>query len=68
MFIGYHLISLSHTKEHVDFTLEVYDEVLAELKSIMDAGKLVKDALIGSVIVPVFKNVGDRSSYNEDKD
>ncbi|MEZ5003495.1 MAG: aminotransferase class III-fold pyridoxal phosphate-dependent enzyme [Chitinophagales bacterium] len=68
LFIGYHLISLSHTKEHVDFTLEVYDEVLAELKSIMDAGKLVKDALIGSVIVPVFKNVGDRSSYNEDKD
>ncbi len=68
LFIGYHLISLSHTKEHVDFTLNVYEEVLKELKEVWAQGKTVKEALIGEVIVPVFKNVGDRSSYNEDED
>ena len=66
LFIGYHLISLAHHKEHVDFTLNVYDEVLTELKSILENGGNVKDALIGEVITPVFKNVGDRSSYNKD--
>lgn len=65
LFIGYHLISLAHTKEHVDFTLDVYDEILGELKRHLTQGMVIKDLLIGSVITPVFKNVGDRSSYKD---
>jgi glutamate-1-semialdehyde 2,1-aminomutase/spore coat polysaccharide biosynthesis protein SpsF len=68
LFIGYHLVSLAHQKEHIDFTLNVYDEVLTELSTILANGGNVKAALIGEVITPVFKNVGDRSSYNKDDD
>lgn len=66
LFIGYHLVSLSHSKEHIDFTLDAYDEILGQLKPILDRGEAIRDHLVGEVIVPVFKNVGDRSSYNED--
>jgi glutamate-1-semialdehyde aminotransferase len=65
LFIGYHLISLSHTKEHVDFTLDVYDELMGELKGHLEQGNVIRDLLVGSVITPVFKNVGDRSSYKD---
>ncbi len=67
LFIGYHLISLSHSKEHVDFTLQAYDEILENLKQLHQEGTPIKDVLIGEVITPVFKNVGDRSSYNDDE-
>ncbi len=67
LFIGYHLVSLSHQKEHIDFTLDAYDEILGQLKPILDGGESIADHLTGEVIVPVFKNVGDRSSYNEDE-
>ena len=67
LFIGYHLISLSHTKQHVDFTLKAYDEILTNLKKILNEGGDVRSHLKGSVITPVFKNVGDRSSYNDDE-
>lgn len=67
LFIGYHLISLAHKKEHIDFTLEVYDEIMQNLKENLDKGIAVKDLLFGEVIVDVFKNVGDRSSYGKAK-
>ena len=65
LFIGYHLISLAHTKAHLDFTLDAYDEILKNLKAVLDAGTPVRETLTGSVITPVFKNVGDRSSYKD---
>lgn len=67
LFIGYHLVSLAHSKEHIDFTLNVYDEVLTELKEIWASGRTVREACIGEIITPVFKNVGDRSSYNDEE-
>jgi glutamate-1-semialdehyde 2,1-aminomutase/spore coat polysaccharide biosynthesis protein SpsF len=60
LFIGYHLLSWSHKKEHVDFTLEVYDQVMGLLRKVLNDGRL-KDALEGGVVTQVFRNVGDRS-------
>lgn len=65
LFIGYHLISLAHTKEHIDFTLDVYDEILGDLKQLLEHETPLRSVLTGSVITPVFKNVGDRSSYKD---
>jgi len=65
LFIGYHLVSLSHTREHVDFTLDAYDEIMALTAAILARGEAVREHLVGSVITPVFKDVGDRSSYDE---
>ncbi|MCB0521404.1 MAG: aminotransferase class III-fold pyridoxal phosphate-dependent enzyme [Lewinellaceae bacterium] len=65
LFIGYHLISLAHTKEHVDFTLDVYDEIMGNLTVHLSQGKNIRELLAGTVITPVFKNVGDRSSYKD---
>lgn len=61
LFIGYHLVSFAHKKEHIDFTLEVYDEVMALFKKALEENKL-KESLKGSVVTQIFKNVGDRSS------
>lgn len=64
LFIGYHEVSYSHKKEHIDFTLEVYDEVMDLLKNVLKKNKL-KSSLKGSVVTQIFKNVGDRSSGAE---
>lgn len=68
LFIGYHLVSFAHTKEYIDFTLNVYDEILTNLKEIIASGDKVIDHCYGTPVVDVFKNVGDRSSYGDDKD
>lgn len=65
LFIGYHLVSFAHKKEHIDFTLEVYDKVMALLKKVLEENKL-KQSLKGSVVTQIFKNVGDRSSGIKD--
>lgn len=61
LFIGYHLISFAHKKKHIDFTLKVYDQVMAGLKKVLRENKL-KGSLNGSIVTQIFKNVGDRSS------
>ena len=61
MFIGYHLISFSHKREHIDFTLSVYDEVMGIIKSAID-DNCVRGKLIGDTVTQIFKNVGDRSA------
>lgn len=60
LFIGYHLVSFAHKKEHIDFTLEVYDQVMAEFKKVISSNKL-KESLKGELVTQIFKNVGDRS-------
>lgn len=59
--IGYHLPSFAHKKEHIDFTLGVYDEILPEFKRRMKHGT-IREALKGPVVTQIFKNVGDRSA------
>jgi len=61
LFIGYHLPSYAHKKEHIDFTIQIYDEVMGLLKQAIQKGNL-KKLLRGKVITQIFKNVGDRSS------
>ena len=61
LFIGYHLISFSHKREHIDFTLSVYDEVMGIIKSAID-DNCVRGKLIGDTVTQIFKNVGDRSA------
>lgn len=68
LFIGYHLVSLSHKKEHIDFTLQAYDEIMKNLKHALENGTKIADLLIGETIQDVFKNVGDRSSYGKNKE
>jgi len=60
LFIGYHLISFSHTRKDIDFTLRAYDEVFEILfKALND--KNLMSCLEGKVVTQIFKNVGDRS-------
>jgi glutamate-1-semialdehyde-2,1-aminomutase len=61
LFIGYHLPSFSHKKKDIDFTLNVYDEVMNSFKKVMETGNLRK-SLKGKVVTQIFKNVGDRST------
>lgn len=61
LFIGYHLCSFAHTKADIDFTLEVYDDVMKSFKKVMVNGKL-NESLRGPVLTQIFKNVGDRSA------
>jgi len=60
LFIGYHEVSYSHTKEHIDFTLEAYDEIMGILKDAINNNN-VKSLLKGAIVTQIFKNVGDRS-------
>lgn len=64
LFIGYHLVSLAHTKKHIDYTLDVYDEVMRLAKENISNRTLV-DALEGTVVTQIWKNVGDRSIEND---
>lgn len=66
LFVGYHLASLAHTKEDIDLTLQVYDEVMASFRKAMHNNQL-RHSLRGSVVTQIFKNVGDRSSGLEVK-
>jgi len=61
LFIGYHLISYAHKKEHIDFTLEKYNDVMMSLDKLIEKNEL-KESLEGTVVTQVFKNVGDRSA------
>jgi glutamate-1-semialdehyde 2,1-aminomutase len=61
LFIGYHLVSYSHKREHIDFTLGVYDEVMITIKKAIDSNKVI-ESLIGEQVTQIFKNVGDRSA------
>jgi len=61
LFIGYHLCSYAHKQEHIDFTLQVYAEIIPKFKELMEQ-KTLKQALTGTVLTQIFKNVGDRSS------
>ena len=60
LFIGYHLPSYAHKKEHIDYTLKVYDEVMGLFKKAMTNNSL-RRLLTGEVVTQIFKNVGDRS-------
>jgi glutamate-1-semialdehyde 2,1-aminomutase len=60
LFIGYHLVSYSHKRDHINFTLGVYDEVFKVVKTAIENKNLI-EKLEGSVVTQIFKNVGDRS-------
>jgi len=60
LFIGYHLVSYSHKREHIEFTLQVYDEVFSLVRSAIKNNNLV-ELIEGTVVTQIFKNVGDRS-------
>jgi len=66
LFIGYHLPSFAHQKEDIDFTLEVYDQVMISFKEAMAQNRL-KESLRGPVLTQIFKNVGDRSAGIDNK-
>ncbi len=61
LFIGYHLVSFAHKREHIEFTLDVYDEVMRFIKKSIDNRNL-SQMIEGEVVTQIFKNVGDRSS------
>lgn len=61
LFVGYHLPSYSHSDSHIDYTVGVYDEVLGNLKKVLE-NKTLKSSLKGEVVTQIFKNVGDRSA------
>lgn len=65
LFIGYHLISYAHKKRHIDFTLDVYGQVMSLLKRNIDKN-ILKESLRGIAVTQIFKNVGDRSIGIED--
>lgn len=62
LFIGYHLISFAHKKEHINFTLDVYDQVMSSLKDALNKNRL-RQSLNGAIVTQIFKNVGDRSNH-----
>lgn len=66
LFIGYHLPSFAHKKEDIDFTLEVYGQVMDLFKQKM-ANKTLRQSLRGPVLTQIFKNVGDRSAGLDQK-
>jgi len=53
---GFHNISFSHTKEQIDYTLDVYKEVLKMLKDAVNKN-IVKELLLGEPVKPVFRKV-----------
>ncbi|MEO5373703.1 MAG: aminotransferase class III-fold pyridoxal phosphate-dependent enzyme [Alphaproteobacteria bacterium] len=59
LFGGYHSMSFSHTADIVDRTLEVYDDTMKVLRSIIDQNKPITDFLEGPVVQPVFRKVND---------
>jgi glutamate-1-semialdehyde aminotransferase/spore coat polysaccharide biosynthesis protein SpsF (cytidylyltransferase family) len=61
LFIGYHLISYSHTQEHIDYTLSVYNNIMQQLHILLTTNTLIEH-IEGTVVTQIFKNVGDRSS------
>jgi len=55
---GFHNMSFSHSDDDVDYTLNVYKEVLPVLKKAVDE-KNVKGYLKGEPVEPVFRKVGN---------
>ncbi|MBZ0183657.1 MAG: aminotransferase class III-fold pyridoxal phosphate-dependent enzyme [Melioribacteraceae bacterium] len=53
---GFHNISFSHTKGQIDYTLDVYKEVLKMLKDAVNKN-IVKELLLGEPVKPVFRKV-----------
>jgi len=51
---GFHNMCYSHTKADLDYTLEAFGEVLAELKGALEAGDL-ESRLRGRPVQPVFR-------------
>jgi glutamate-1-semialdehyde 2,1-aminomutase/spore coat polysaccharide biosynthesis protein SpsF len=56
LFTGAHNISLAHTEEIVDKTLEVYEECLIILQDGIEKDN-IKEKLEGSVVNPVFRKI-----------
>ncbi len=51
---GFHNMCYSHTEADLDYTLEAFGEVLAELKGALEAGDLAS-RLRGKPVQPVFR-------------
>ena len=49
LFVGYHHTSFAHTREDIEFTLNVYDEVFSLLSKVLE-DKSLKDKLEGKTI------------------
>jgi len=49
LFVGYHHTSFAHTREDIEFTINVYDEVFSLLSKALE-GKSLKDKLEGKTI------------------
>jgi glutamate-1-semialdehyde aminotransferase len=56
LFVGYHNFSFSHTDADIRKTLNVYDEVMAELKDALAKGDIRK-RLRGKELQPVFRKI-----------
>ena len=49
LFVGYHHTSLGHTREDIEYTLEVYNDVFSRMRKAL-ADKTLKDKTEGRVI------------------
>lgn len=55
---GMHVVSYSHTKEDIDYTLGVYEDVLRILRNAVNEGS-APNQLDGAPVEPVFRKVTD---------
>ncbi len=55
---GFHNISYSHTDEDIEYTLEVYNEVLKIAKRAVEENRVLK-SLRGDVVEPVFRKTNN---------
>lgn len=55
---GFHNLSFSHTEEEIDYTLNVYEEVLYILNLALKENK-VRETLRGAPVQPVFRKTSD---------
>ncbi len=54
MINGSHNLNFAHTEQDIDYLLQCYDEILPQLKTLIDNGEL-QSAMKGEFVKPVFK-------------
>lgn len=55
---GFHNISFSHSKQDIEYTLVVYDEILSELSELIYSNK-VMEKIKGNIIEPTFRKTSN---------
>jgi glutamate-1-semialdehyde 2,1-aminomutase/spore coat polysaccharide biosynthesis protein SpsF len=58
---GFHNLSYSHTDEDIDYTLQVYEDILQIVADAVEDNN-VKSLLRGEILEPVFRKTGNFNS------